>query len=76
MQNGRIKIFKTCTKTLKELRMYARDENGIPKKGNDHFMDAMRYIIITGLGYAVSRVRINEPSLPPRYLGPHGWMAQ
>ncbi len=76
MQHGRLKIFKNCTKTLKELRMYARDENGIPKKGNDHFMDAMRYIVISGLQYAVDRVRINDPFSPPAYRGPHGWMAQ
>ncbi|PCI78518.1 hypothetical protein COB21_00525 [Candidatus Aerophobetes bacterium] len=74
MHSGRLKIFKTCTKTLKELRMYTRDENGIPKKGNDHFMDAMRYIVISGLKYAVDRVRINDLD-PPIYRGQHSWMA-
>jgi phage terminase large subunit-like protein len=52
MQTGRLKIFKNCVKTITELRVYARDDNGIIKKGNDHLMDAMRYAIASGLGLA------------------------
>jgi phage terminase large subunit-like protein len=52
MQTDRLKIFKTLTKTLTELRMYSRDDDGIAKKGNDHLMDAMRYAIVSGLGLA------------------------
>ena len=52
MQNGTLKIFSTLHKTLKEFRMYARDEQGFPKKHNDHLMDAMRYIVISGIKFA------------------------
>jgi len=48
MQNNRLRIFKTLNKTLSELRMYARDEEGIIKKGNDHLMDCMRYLVMSG----------------------------
>lgn len=52
MQNGQLKIFRTLDKTLTELRMYARDEEGIVRKGNDHLMDCMRYVAMSGLGLA------------------------
>jgi phage terminase large subunit-like protein len=52
MQNGKLKICKTLSKTLAEFRMYARDEKGIIKKGNDHYMDTLRYIIMSGLKVA------------------------
>lgn len=55
MQQGKLKICKTLNKTLTELRMYARDENGIVKKGNDHFMDCIRYFIMSGLSLATVR---------------------
>jgi hypothetical protein len=52
MESDKLKIFSTLRKTLTELRMYARDDNGQVKKGNDHLMDAMRYGIVTGLPIA------------------------
>lgn len=55
MQNGKFKVFSTCVNWLHEFRMYARDENGVPKKENDHLMDATRYAIMTGLGLARSK---------------------
>ena len=55
MQRGQLKIFKTLTQTLKELRMYARDQEGRIKDGNDHLLDAMRYVISSGLRLARSQ---------------------
>jgi len=52
MQNGGLKIFSTLENTLTELRMYARDEQGNIKKGNDHLMDCMRYLVMSGLNIA------------------------
>lgn len=52
MQNGQLKLFNTLSQTLKELRIYGRDENGIVRKGNDHLMDCMRYVVMSGLGLA------------------------
>ncbi len=53
-QNGKLKIFTTLTQTLREFRMYNRDEKGIIKKGNDHLMDCMRYLVVSGMGVAQS----------------------
>lgn len=45
-QDGDLKIFNTCTETLRELGLYQWVREGkrtIPSPKNDHFMDAMRY---------------------------------
>jgi hypothetical protein len=52
MQNGQLKLFSSLSQTLKELRIYGRDENGIVRKGNDHLMDCMRYVVMSGLSVA------------------------
>jgi hypothetical protein len=51
LSTGRLKIFKHCTKTFKEYEMYQRDVNGKVVKKNDHFMDALRYLVM-GLRHA------------------------
>lgn len=55
MLTGRLKIFSTCTGVLSERRVYARDEKGRVKKMNDHRMDALRYLVVSGLGLARSK---------------------
>lgn len=52
MVSGRFKIFKSCTNTVSELRLYRRDEKGKIVKERDHAMDAMRYLVMTGLSRA------------------------
>jgi phage terminase large subunit-like protein len=76
MHRGGIRIFSTMHKTLAELRMYARDENGIPVKGNDHFMDCMRYIVMSGLWISRSKAQeyVRRHPAPQPYYGEHGWM--
>ena len=49
---GRLKIFSNCQNTLKELRLYRRDEKGKVIKENDHAMDAGRYQVMTGIDIA------------------------
>ena len=71
MQNGGLKIVSTLSKTLAEFRGYARDEAGIPKKNNDHLMDCMRYIVMSGLSIARARQGSFQSSPP---VQPHGWM--
>lgn len=46
---GRLKIFKTCRRLISEIRIYRRDEHGKVVKVMDDMMDAMRYLIMTGL---------------------------
>lgn len=51
LSTGRLKIFKHCVKTKKEYEMYQRDIDGKVIKKNDHFMDALRYMVM-GLRFA------------------------
>jgi hypothetical protein len=50
--SGRLKIFNTLRSLRSELRIYRRDEKGKVVKENDHLMDAMRYLIMTGMMFA------------------------
>ena len=59
-QNSQIKIFSTLTETLREFRMHVRGEDGKINKGNDHLMDCLRYLIISGLGVAKSEYDIES----------------
>ncbi|HOA82069.1 MAG TPA: hypothetical protein PKK61_13565, partial [Defluviitaleaceae bacterium] len=54
-QSGQAKIFSTCVKFRAEIRKYARDEDGIPNKKDDHFCDGARYIAMSGLQIAVPK---------------------
>ena len=47
-KTGRLKIFTTCRRTLNELSKYSRDDKGNIKKKDDHLMDSMRYLIVSG----------------------------
>jgi phage terminase large subunit-like protein len=60
MQRGKLKIFNTMTQTLRELRMYARDEKGRIKDGNDHLLDALRYVVLSGIPLAISKYLVDE----------------
>jgi len=64
LSQNTLKIFKSCTNTMHEYRIYRRDEKGQVVKKNDHLMDAMRYLIMTGLDYA---------KVEPKYKDGHPW---
>ncbi|SRR5687767_1109957 len=56
-QSGRLKIFSTCVHAIAEFRIYRTEKTPDGRtikivKKNDHAMDAMRYLIMTGLQYA------------------------
>lgn len=44
LNSGRLKIFKSATMLLSEIRTYHRDEKGKIVKRNDHILDALRYM--------------------------------
>jgi phage terminase large subunit-like protein len=49
MATGRLKIFKSLSNLRDEFRIYRRDEKGKIEKEDDHAMDAMRYLVMSGL---------------------------
>lgn len=49
LSTGRLKIFSTCKNTLAEYRIYRRDDKGKVIKKFDHAMDALRYLIVSGV---------------------------
>lgn len=51
LSSGQLKVFSTLQNFFSEYRVYRRDERGIVVKKNDHLMDAMRYLIMTGTSY-------------------------
>ena len=64
LSTARLKVFSTLQNWRAEHRLYRRDENGKIVKANDHLMDAMRYLIISGLPRAIVKP-IVKPSNGP-----------
>jgi phage terminase large subunit-like protein len=52
LESGRLRIFSTCQNLLREYGLYRRDMNGKIVKENDHALDALRYLLMTGLKHA------------------------
>ena len=63
LSTGRLKIFKSCTLLLEEMRVYRRDEKGRIVKTFDHCCDALRYLIMSGEMVAVSFSETEEYNL-------------
>lgn len=66
LSTGRLKAFKSLQSWLAEYRIYRRDEKGRIVKVNDHLMDDMRYLIMSGLDRAIT-----EP-VKNKQRGSHG----
>lgn len=49
LATGRLKVFRSLGNWLAEFRLYRRDKKGAVVKQNDHLMDAMRYLVVSGL---------------------------
>lgn len=62
LSTGRLKIFRSCANVIAEYRLYRRDEKGRVVKERDHAMDALRYLIKTGL--SVARVNPRTDASP------------
>ncbi len=58
LSSGRIKVFNNLVNFLYEYRLYRRDEKGNIVKENDHLMDSMRYVVMSGISIA---------QFPPEY---------
>lgn len=54
LTTGKLKIFGNLQHIFAEIRLYRRDEDGQVVKENDHALDALRYLVMSG----VERARI------------------
>lgn len=53
LSTGRLKVFRTLQHWQNEYRYYRRDEKGAIVKANDHLLDCLRYIVLSGKQRAV-----------------------
>jgi hypothetical protein len=75
LSSGRLKVFKTLQNFLAEFRIYRRDEKGKVVKSNDHLMDCVRYLCVSGVSLAAMRPR--APSSQGLLVGdPHAIWAR
>ncbi|MGH7744407.1 MAG: terminase large subunit domain-containing protein [Candidatus Dormibacteria bacterium] len=63
MLNGKLKIFTSCVNTYKEYRTYQRNVKGKPIDSNNHAMDALRYMVMSGLTRAKSLAQVKAHKL-------------
>ena len=77
LTNGKLKVFKTCLNFQEEYKLYRRDEKGKVVKEKDHIMDAMRYLIMSGMDRAKSKKDYEQSKQPKTNYGnqsKNGWM--
>lgn len=74
MTTGRLKIFSTCQGLIAELRMYRRDQKGKIVKENDHLMDAMRYVVRSGIDISETGVITKKPDPFAQSRSGSSWM--
>lgn len=76
MSSGRLKVFKSCQNWLYEFRLYRRDEKGRIVKSNDHAMDALRYLVMSGLDRAKTKPAEKAAKRNLEYMSGEGtgWM--
>lgn len=49
LSTGRLKVFDNLSNWFREYRVYRRDESGKIVKENDHLMDCVRYLVMSGI---------------------------
>jgi len=77
MTTGRLKVFDTLVGWTEEFRIYRRDAHGKVVKVNDHYMDDMRYMIMSGLNIAKTKPIEGAVSYRPRgEAGEASWMGR
>jgi len=55
LQSRRLRAFSTLQNLRSERRLYRRDEKGKIVKERDHLMDAERYLVMSGMGRAMTK---------------------
>jgi hypothetical protein len=72
LSSGRLKIFNHLHNTLAEFRIYRRDKNGRVVDKDDHLMDCMRFIVISGEKVMDVPPLDEEESAPPMQIYAQG----
>lgn len=70
LSQGKLKIFSSCAQLLQEYRVYRRDEKGRIVKRDDHCLDALRYLVMSGITRMDTKPQLTRP---PERLGPWSW---
>jgi hypothetical protein len=67
LQSSRLKAFSTLQNLRSERRLYRRDEKGRIVKERDHLMDTERYLVMSGMGRAMTEPydRYNDDDARP-----------
>ena len=66
LSTGRLKVFTNCKNFLAEFRIYRRDDKGKVVKENDHLMDCLRYLVMSGIKGASYPPSTQWSKLTPR----------
>lgn len=64
MVSGRLKVFRSLRNFASEIRKYHRDERGKIVKKDDHLMDDLRYLVMTGMSRAMCEPRMDNWRAP------------
>ena len=64
LSTGKLKICKTLQNFWMEYRLYRRDEKGKVVKVNDHLMDDLRYLVMTGFDHARIKPKRRRDIIP------------
>jgi hypothetical protein len=71
ISTGRLKVFASCGAFFEEFRLYRRDKHGRVVKENDHLMDCLRYLVLSGLKrFKVLDFKRPTIAPPKRPMGP------
>lgn len=77
LSSGRLKVFSSLQFFFKEYMLYRRDKEGKIVKKNDHLMDALRYLVMSGTQRA-QMVPVKETTVIGGYNDfagvPNSWM--
>jgi len=68
LSTGRLRVFSNLRNLLAEFRIYRRDEKGKIVKENDHLMDDLRYLVMSGISIATINRAVLTPSRTARAL--------
>lgn len=74
MSTGRLKIFNSCQNAKAEFRLYRRDEKGRIVKESDHLMDALRYLVMSGIPRMKTKEKKKAKSMHHYGINKDSWM--